>query len=304
MCNENCDLDSAVSALALAFFYTKTKADHCPVLNMSRADYHIKTEVCFFLGKYGITEEFLTFKDEVNLECSDGLILVDHHVSPFRKYVTEVFDHHRFDSSSELNETCKTTIELVGSCATLIANLILQSPEPKTGCIITALEMLYGAIILDTLNFSKCTDLDLTVATQIELLTTIDREKLFMDLVNARSDISSLTTLQILYKDMKLVANGELRVGISSLPISVQEFITKSPENSILLFAQEQNCNVIVLMGMQIGSTVLRDIGVINISSQSLCDEIALKIQEYGNELNLVELESSFLGGRFFQQNI
>lgn len=301
MGNESCDLDSVVSALTLAFFYTESKMEFCPVLNMARADYPIKTEVCFFLKMHGITDEFLTFKDDImELENSNCIILVDHHVSPYRRSVIEVFDHHQFDSSSGLNATCKTTIKRVGSCATLIADLILQSQEPKTGHLLIALELLYGAIVLDTINFSKCAELDLNVANEIEMLTKVNREKLFMELVNARSDISSLSTLQLLYKDMKSIINGELKVCISALPISVQEYIKKSPENSLRLFANDQNCNVVVLMGMKIGNTVYRDIGIINISSQHICDEIVLKIHEHN--LQLRELGCSFLGGRFFRQ--
>lgn len=68
--NESCDLDSAVSALALAYFYatsTKTPASllvagerrFLPLLNIPRQNLPLKTEVVHFLQRNNIEIENL-----------------------------------------------------------------------------------------------------------------------------------------------------------------------------------------------------------------------------------------------------
>lgn len=63
--NESCDLDSAVSAVGLAFFFTVTanlpdflfingKRRFLPVMNIPRTNLPLKTEVTHFMHKFGI----------------------------------------------------------------------------------------------------------------------------------------------------------------------------------------------------------------------------------------------------------
>lgn len=65
--NESCDLDSAVCAISLAYFYSKTKFSHnpdqnvniLPVMNIERDNLPLKTEVTYFLHKNKIDVENL-----------------------------------------------------------------------------------------------------------------------------------------------------------------------------------------------------------------------------------------------------
>lgn len=71
--NESCDLDSAVCAVGLAYFYTNTTKlpDHLlslvdgncrrflPVMNIHRDNFPLKTEVNYFMLKNGIDLEEL-----------------------------------------------------------------------------------------------------------------------------------------------------------------------------------------------------------------------------------------------------
>ncbi|XP_055846780.1 exopolyphosphatase PRUNE1 [Episyrphus balteatus] len=320
--NESCDLDSVVSAIALAFFYSKIYPDQSgfiPILNIPRTSFPIKTEVTYFLGKYNITDELLVFKDDTSNEFikKSSVILVDHHVSPYRDSVIEVFDHRPVDSSAELPIASKKIIEQVGSCATLIADLILRSRGLNDEFKLT-LQLLYGAIVMDTVNFSpeacRKTELDSEIAAKIENFVGISdpghhRENVFAELVKAREDIKSLTPYQLLHKDMKLISNsdGSIRVAIPGYPILVQEFIKKpDAKHAIEMFAKEYNSSSIVLIGMKItnGSDVIRDIGLININNDGLFEEILDKIKIHDKpNLQLQEIENTnFLCGRFFKQ--
>lgn len=60
--NESCDLDSAVSAISLAYYYTNREKDdeespvdpYVPLLNVHRDDVKLKTELVFLCKKYGL----------------------------------------------------------------------------------------------------------------------------------------------------------------------------------------------------------------------------------------------------------
>lgn len=63
--NESCDLDSAVSAIGLAYLYTLTavlsenfliggKRRFLPVMNIQRTNLPLKTEVTYYMKKYGV----------------------------------------------------------------------------------------------------------------------------------------------------------------------------------------------------------------------------------------------------------
>lgn len=64
--NESCDLDSMVSALALAYFYATTKVSSktfvIPVLNMESNEFYLRPLNNYVLNKAGIDKKYLTFR--------------------------------------------------------------------------------------------------------------------------------------------------------------------------------------------------------------------------------------------------
>lgn len=64
--NESCDLDSTVSALALAFLTHSTsdsdKSLVIPILNVQAKYFPIRTETCHLLQQCGITMNMLVFR--------------------------------------------------------------------------------------------------------------------------------------------------------------------------------------------------------------------------------------------------
>lgn len=91
------------------------------------------------------------------------------------------------------------------------------------------LKLLYGPIVLDTVNFNKDADkakpLDFEIVETIEKYLNVEfpkehRKKLFENLVKARSDVSTLNSLQILSKDLKIIhssSDSNLRVAIPGI---------------------------------------------------------------------------------------
>lgn len=155
---------------------------------------------------------------------------MDHHQpgsNLTKENIEEIIDHRPV--TEPLPTHAKSTIADVGSCATLIANIILNTNTSND--IGDILKLLHGPIVLDTVNFSKEADkarpLDVSIVRRIETSLNInvsDRNQLFEQLVQARSDVSTLDSLQILSKDMKIISNKAhgITVAIPGYPILVQ----------------------------------------------------------------------------------
>lgn len=74
MGNESCDMDSMVSALALAYLLTKTLHKCCdanakviPIVNVIEDEFSLRTESNYVLNKIGIHTHLLLFKYVIHL---------------------------------------------------------------------------------------------------------------------------------------------------------------------------------------------------------------------------------------------
>ncbi|XP_066842060.1 exopolyphosphatase PRUNE1 [Anser cygnoides] len=239
MGNEACDLDSAVSALALAYFLAKTssppKAAFIPVLNIPRSDFALRTETTFLLRQQGIAETSLIFRDEIDLARLHragllSLTLVDHHVLPsadaaLEEAVVDVLDHRPL----ERVPSCQFTVELVGSCATLVTERIAQGPPGVLDR--TTAALLHGTILLDSVNLSpaagKVTPRDVACISLLEsrFPDLPAHNAIYEALQAAKFDVSELTTEQMLRKDLKTLSNDELVLAVSGIYINLETFL-------------------------------------------------------------------------------
>ncbi|CAD7086679.1 unnamed protein product [Hermetia illucens] len=322
--NESCDLDSAVCSLSLAYYYNRNKnkipnspkvAHVVPLFNIKREELPIKTEVIYFLRKNNIEFDSITFQDDINESfiTNNDVVLVDHHFSRYSPIA--VFDHRPFDPNSTIPKECKMELELVGSCATLIANIILS--DENYADYKDILRLLHAAIVLDTVNFSKeaqrAKEKDFNVCERIESLlglSNVDnyRKTLFDELVEARADVSSFDSYQILLKDMKLISskkNESIKVALPGFPKLVKDYIAlENAEENIKKFAKAHQCQVIVLIGMKVTDDGLkRDVGVINMGNDTLFDAIVSNLKSSNHSFDLEEyIDCKFLEGKYFNQ--
>lgn len=282
-------------------------------MNCKKVELPLKTEVTYWLKKNEIDPVNLVCRDEILMSNNiENFILVDHHVSPYHEKVIGVIDHRPFDESANLVDECNKNILEVGSCASLILEAIKKDNDKVPSEI---LKLLYGPIVLDTINFSKDADkvrpLDYEMAEFIERSLKIEnidetRRKIFDELVFARADISALDSLQLLSKDLKIISNSSSRCRVAIPGVQVFEYV-KMPnaEESVNIFAEKENIDVVILMGMKpVGNTVERMLGVINIKNKNLYDAIVNLVNNMKNpELNLQKkTDINFMGGDFFYQ--
>ncbi|XP_014746794.1 PREDICTED: protein prune homolog [Sturnus vulgaris] len=243
MGNEACDLDSTVSALALAYFLAQSspapRAAFVPVLNIPRADFALRTETSFLLRDRGIPAASLIFRDEIDLRGLHhagllSLTLVDHHVLPcadaaLEEAVVEVLDHRPLERAR--GPPCQVTVEPVGSCATLVTERILQGPPGVLDR--TTAALLHGTILLDCINLSpaagKVTPRDVACVSLLEerFPELPARDAVFGALQAAKFDVTGLTTEQMLRKDLKVISNDEVVVAISGVFEDLETFLLR-----------------------------------------------------------------------------
>ncbi|XP_026541733.1 exopolyphosphatase PRUNE1 [Notechis scutatus] len=270
MGNEACDLDSTVSALVLAYFLAKTSPDSraafVPVLNIPRADFPLRTETTFLLLQQRIPEKVLVFRDEIDLAGlhKAGLLtltLVDHHILPSKDsaleaVVVEVVDHRPLEW--ERPPPCKVTVELVGSCTTLVTERLLQARVPTLDGQIAAL--LYGTILLDCVNLAveagKVTPRDACCISRLESMFSElqPRNRVFDALQRAKFDVSGLTTEQMLRKDLKSLVSKAATVALSALYMSLQDFLHRPGlEQDLATFCHQKGFGLLIAMAISFG---------------------------------------------------
>lgn len=185
------------------------------------------------------------------------VILVDHHNLSdedifLSDSVIEVIDHRPQDARWPWPGR-KVHLEIVGSCATLVArNFFRKHPEMMDSCLASLLRgktsrfnrpfmqkfrrtilhcssipivgISTGPILLDTSNFAKkagrATPTDVEIVEALERIEhlDLDRNETFNEIVKAKSDISALTADDLLIRDLKITAG----VPIVGLPILVE----------------------------------------------------------------------------------
>ncbi|XP_076311549.1 exopolyphosphatase PRUNE1-like isoform X1 [Tachypleus tridentatus] len=264
--NESVDLDSTIATLVTALFLYQGRSglNHgvLPVLNVLRKDFHLRTEVNFFLKDANISPDLLIFKDEIDLEKlkKDNkliLTLVDHNILTLEQQLLEdavvrVIDHHK-PESGDRGKRCDTTIEMVGSCCTLVAEKLFNTNPDIMDKQVAML--LYGTILLDTVCLSeeakRTTSKDIEMVTKLEsVLEDVKRVEIFETLQKAKFDVSGLTVDEMFRKDMKVIEGNNCRIAISSIPgplenlevkpkvrECLEEFLTQSNYHGLVILA-------------------------------------------------------------------
>ncbi|CAN9514416.1 unnamed protein product [Ophioblennius macclurei] len=261
--NEACDLDSMVSALVYAYFLSKTApgdAFTVPLLNIQQSELLLRSDNLFLLRQTGLSPDLLIFRDQLDLRALHRagrlrLTLVDHNVLPSSDHdlegaVVEVIDHHLLER--EASPSCPVTVEMVGSCATLVTERIIQKAPHILNQQIA--QLLYAAVVLDCVNMSpaagKVTGKDSQYAAALEsrFPALPPRSALFNALQNAKFDVSGLNTEQMLLKDMKAVS-GNLNLAISVLYITLEDFLQREGlEAELSSFCQKLGFDLLLLM--------------------------------------------------------
>ncbi|XP_030014567.1 exopolyphosphatase PRUNE1 [Sphaeramia orbicularis] len=309
--NEACDLDSMVSALAYAYFLSKivhSEVVALPLLNIRQAEFVLRSDNLFLLRQTGVSPDLLLFRDQVDLKAlhRDGrlrLTLVDHNVLPssdsdLEEAVVDVIDHHLLER--EPSASCPVTVEMVGSCTTLVTERIIQKAPALLDQQLA--QLLYATILLDCVNMApaagKVTPKDSQYVAMLEARFPAlpPRGALFTALQNAKFDVSGLNTEQMLLKDMKAVS-GSLNLAVSVLYIKLEDFLQRAGlEAELSDFSQKFGFDLLVLMTISFteNKEPIRELAVFS-HSTTCRNEMSLYLEQARNPtLNLCPLSSPY----------
>ena len=263
MGNEAADLDSMASSVVYAYFLQSQNKDdnsiYLPLINIPKEDFKLRTEAVYLFSEAEIETENLIFADEINIDeiARSGklsIILVDHNriSSGFSSYsdrVIEVIDHHKDEG---IYDSSITTIEPVGSAATLVSEKILENSkslfDEKTA------QLMAGTILLDTVNFNpdakRTTDKDVKVTEYLLKTFSLDREKLFEKLQFEKFNTSSLSTRDLLRKDYKEWVMGGKKCGFSSALLPSEKWLAKDSRISENTsdYCRSRNLDILFIM--------------------------------------------------------
>jgi len=165
-----------------------------------------------------------------------------------------------------------------------------------------------GAIILDTVNLKpkakKVTPKDIASVERIEsALGTVDRSSLFDELWAAKGRFQHFTPNQLLRRDLKCVTSNKTRVGLSSVPLLVENFVKmEGVRDAVLEFGRDEALDVVLVLGYSINQDeVTRDLLISDIKNPELHDEISKTLEEDDLlQLTLVPLAAE--NGNYYRQ--
>ncbi len=236
--NQAADLDSAVSAFALAELIGRLNPELnvTPLIQGAFDDLSLKPEIEGLFTEAGTPLEAVSFQRSLQNpggllpEPNSRLILVDHNEKdpglPDLP-LAGIVDHHR-DSGRAMNLPLRD-IRICGSCASIISEYWSASGEDIPGR--TAL-LLAGAIAVDTgyldPHWGKTTELDSREYSRLTSLLSSGEKEYVAGLLKLKNDLSHLTMADHLRRDYKDFSIAGLSGGIASLTINRKEFM-KAP---------------------------------------------------------------------------
>jgi manganese-dependent inorganic pyrophosphatase len=198
--HKNPDTDSIVSAIAAAQLFNAEPA---------KAG-EINKETKYILDTFGFDVPQDLPQEEKKV------VLVDHN-SPDESLaqgeeLIGIYDHHKL-GNPHTSEPINVRIETLGSTAALIGKMYQEK-----GVILSKeiASILICAIISDTLKFTSptTTDEDKSVAEELNKIAQLDLDKVAEEMFNAKSDISDISTEDLLGKDYKVFDMDGKKVGI------------------------------------------------------------------------------------------
>lgn len=226
-----------------------------------------KTSEALYFGKLGLEVDFvknflkdlpIKEKTESYPENSDFILVdtadpdaIDPVITPEK--VLEIFDHREL-VFTERFINAKIKVELVGSCATLIAE---KFSENKIIPSATSATLLYSAIISNTINFknSVTTERDIKMANWLKSLLNLP-EDFIEQMFVAKSKVTKDNFEEVVRGDFAVKEIGGKRIGIAQIEVAHLEKLLNDlgilPKNLLTKLKKEENLDFILFSGIDI----------------------------------------------------
>ncbi|CAG8465409.1 2335_t:CDS:2 [Ambispora gerdemannii] len=253
--------------------YNPEKGIFLPVLQIPKDELTLRPECEYVFRRHEMDSDRFIYKEDLEVVL-EGLmknnelhiVLVDHNklVPPWDKFancVDAILDHHE-DEGLYLTASPRW-IEPVGSACSLV---VLSFPEVWAADQLNGhgrklANLLLAPILIDTvcLDVSKgrTTEKDQKAANFLLNTLQISDHNAFIaeyynEIQKARRNISHLSTHDLLRKDYKEWVIGDVRIGISSVSLSVQAWLKRdqisTSINELASYASERKLDLLIVM--------------------------------------------------------
>ncbi|XP_047380212.1 protein prune homolog 2 isoform X3 [Sciurus carolinensis] len=288
---KSCDLDSLISAFTYAYFLDKVSPPGVlclPVLNIPRTEFTYFTETRFILEELNISESFHIFRDEINLhqlndEGKLSITLVGSNVlasedKTLESAVVKVINAvEQNDAEFEIRES---------SSSLVLKELLQEAPELITEQLA---HLLRGSILFKWMTM----DPDKISEKQEEILSVLEekfpnlppREDIINILQETQFSAQGLSIEQTMLKDLKELTDGEIKVAISTVNMTLENCLFHSNITSDLkAFTDKFGFDVLILFASYLSEEQQprRQIAVYS-QNLELCSQICCELEECQN---------------------
>ncbi|XP_044533924.1 protein prune homolog 2 [Gracilinanus agilis] len=289
--HKSCDLDSLISAFTYAYFLDKVSPPGVlclPVLNIPRTEFNYFTETRFILEELNISESFHIFRDEINL----------HHLNEEGKLSLTLVNNNVLSSEDKTlesavvkvinpSEGCDTSLELQESSSSLVAKEILrEAPELVTEQLA---HLLRGSILFNWMAM----DSEKMSEKQEEILSILEekfpdlppREDIISVLQETQCSAQGLSIEQTILKDLKELSDGEIKVAISTVYMTLEDcMFHKNMATDLKIFTEKYGFDVLILLASYLSDEqqTRRQIAVYS-ENVELCNQICCELEECQN---------------------
>ena len=246
--NQSADLDSVVSAISLAYYFTCKSAQqrvYIPIINSTPLIQGTKKEFILMLDYLSLgLEDFIYVADWK--KCTiEGAMLVDHNeldageksLINDETFVTSVIDHH-LDNRLFLNTQPRIVDTRVGSCISLIVDLIKQSAISLDS---SFADMMLVPILSDTCNLTLRThQIDLDAVAYLRQFSSLEQlEPLYARLQQAKFTFDPNENVQtLLAKDYKACDD---QWAVSAVTFSLVEWANETHMDDLFKFKRDRS---------------------------------------------------------------
>lgn len=211
--HKNPDTDSVVSAI----IYSKIKGGTPAVAG----DLNKETQLA--LSKFGFEAPALIPEIEKQVTLVDHNSPEEMHPNVKKEEIVGVIDHHKL--SGPFTETpLEVYMKPYGSTASIVATI---ASEHKYELKKEEASLLLAGVISDTLNFTSptTTENDKKIAADLNKIAELDIDALANEMFEAKSNISGISTSELLSKDYKVFEMSGKKVGIGVWETVMPEMI-------------------------------------------------------------------------------
>ncbi|XP_068961760.1 protein prune homolog 2 [Petaurus breviceps papuanus] len=289
--HKSCDLDSLISAFSYAYLLDKVSPSGVlclPVLNIPRTEFNYFTETRFILEELNIPESFHIFRDEINL----------HHLNEEGKLSLTLVNNNVLTSEDKALESavvkvinpaerCDTGFEFQESSSSLVAKEILrEAPELVTEQLA---HLLRGSILFNWMSMES----EKMSEKQEEILSILEekfpdlppREDIISVLQETQCNAQSLSVEQTMLKDLKELSDGEIKVAISTVHMTLEDcMFHRNIATDLKIFTEKYGFDVLILLASYLTDEqqTKRQIAVYSENAE-LCNQICCELEECQN---------------------